>query len=137
MTHFALSYAATALVFFAIDFLWLGVIAKGFYRTRMAHLLAENFNVAAILAFYALYVAGIVLFAVRPALSANGNAWALALGQGALFGFFCYATYNFTNWATLKDWPVTVTMVDLVWGTALTGLSALGGYLIARQVIGA
>jgi len=127
-----IAYFATAVVFFAIDFVWLGTVATKFYRDGIGHLMADNVNFAAAGGFYILYVAGILIFAVVPALT-SGN-WTTALVYGALFGFFCYGTYDFTNLATLRDWPLYISLTDLAWGTVLTGTSAVAGYLITRAV---
>ncbi|GBD48909.1 DUF2177 family protein [Methylopila sp. Yamaguchi] len=123
-----------ALLFFAADFLWLGYVASGFYRSQIGAMLAPEPNMVAAVGFYAIYVVGIVLFAVTPGLVAGS--WTTALLWGALFGFFCYATYDFTNLATLKDWPATVTFVDLSWGTALTAAASVAGFFAARLVGG-
>ncbi|GLK55717.1 putative membrane protein [Methylopila capsulata] len=109
-------------------------MASGFYRSQIGAMLAPEPNMVAAAGFYALYVIGIVLFAVTPGLVAGS--WTTALLWGALFGFFCYATYDFTNLATLKDWPATVTIVDLSWGTTLTGAAAVAGFFAARLVGG-
>ncbi len=121
------AYIFTAIAFFAIDFLWLGTIARKFYFSRMAHLLAGKVNYPAAAGFYAVYVAGLVIFAVAPAV--QDEAWQTAAIYGALFGFFCYATYDMTNQATLKNWPVAVTLVDITWGTLLSGSAATIGCL--------
>jgi len=126
------AYIATAVVFLFIDYLWLAHIAKNFYSSRLGHLLADNPNLGVAAVFYAVYVIGVVIFAVAPAL--QSGTWKTALIYGALFGFFCYATYDMTNLATLKNWPVTVAVVDVIWGTALTGTSAVLGYLIVKQL---
>ncbi len=124
------AYIFTAAAFFAIDFLWLGTIAKKFYFSRMSHLLAGKVNYPAAAGFYAVYVIGLIIFAVSPAL--HDGAWQTAALYGALFGFFCYATYDMTNQATLKDWPVAVTVVDILWGTVLSGCAATIGFLATR-----
>lgn len=126
------AYVVTAIIFLFIDFLWLGYIAKNFYFSRLGDLLLDKPNLGVAAVFYAVYVIGVVIFAVAPAL--QSGTWKTALLYGALFGFFCYATYDMTNLATLKGWPVTVAIVDTIWGTALTGASALLGYLIVKQV---
>lgn len=126
------AYIVTAVIFLFIDFLWLGYIAKSFYFSRLGDLLLDKPNLAVAAVFYAVYVIGVVIFAVGPAL--QSGTWKTALIYGALFGFFCYATYDMTNLATLKGWPVTVAVVDVIWGTVLTGVSALLGYAIVRQV---
>lgn len=124
-----LLYVITLAVFFAIDMVWLGLAAKSFYRKQLGHLMAPQVVWPAAILFYLLFIVGLIVFAVRPALAAGVPA--KALGLGALLGFISYATYDLTNLATLKDWPVAVTVVDLVWGTVLGGtvswLSALAG----------
>jgi uncharacterized membrane protein len=132
--QYLVAYIATAVVFFAVDFVWLGVVAKAFYRDRLGALMAEQVNMPVAGLFYLVFVAGIVIFAVAPAL-AEGS-WTRALLFGALFGFFAYGTYDMTNLATLRDWPAIVSVVDMAWGTALTGLSATAGYGVARWLAG-
>ncbi|MGB7205348.1 MAG: DUF2177 family protein [Anderseniella sp.] len=126
------AYIGTAIAFFSLDFIWLGFVAKTFYFSRLAHLLADKVNYAAATGFYLIYFAGIVFFAIAPALK-TGN-WQTAALHGALFGFFCYATYDMTNQSTLRDWSVAVTVVDIIWGTILTGIAATIGYLAARSL---
>lgn len=125
-------YLATVPVFFAIDMLWLGVLARSFYQTNLRHLLSPEVNWPAAFVFYFIYIAGILLFAVRPGLEAQ------SLGRaclwGALFGFFTYATYDLTNLATLRDWPLNVVLVDIAWGTVLCTLVAGGSYLLALKL---
>jgi len=132
MTH-AIAYGATALIFLALDYIWLAHVAGSFYRERLAGLMAEQVNFAVAGLFYLVYVVGIVIFAVAPALR-SGN-WQDAALYGCLFGFFAYATYDVTNLATLRDWPVVVTVVDIAWGTLVTGVSATAGFLIARSFV--
>ncbi len=127
------AYLATAAAFFPLDFLWLGLVAREFYRSRLGPLLLQPFNMPAAVGFYAVYVVGIVIFAVAPALAAGS--WRTALVYGGLFGFFCYATYDMTNLATLKGFPVSVAAVDIVWGTVLTATAATIGYAITRAVL--
>lgn len=134
MQH-VIAYVATAVVFFAIDFLWLSRIATTFYQSRMGDLLLEKPNLAAAGAFYLFYVGGIVYFAVAPALQ-SGN-WTQALFSGALLGLIAYGTYDITNLATIKNWSSLVTIVDLAWGTVLTGASATAGFFITRAIAGA
>lgn len=131
---YAVAYVATALSFFVLDFIWLGFVAKTFYQREIGPLLLENFNLAAAGGFYLVFVVGVVIFAVAPALQAGS--WKTALLYGALFGFFTYATYDMTNLATLKGWSPTVTIVDIAWGTALTGTAALLGYGATRTLAG-
>lgn len=127
MAQYLTAYAITACVFLGFDFAWLSKVAKSFYFDRLGGLLLDRPNIGAAAAFYALYVVGIVIFALAPALR-EGSA-VTAIAYGALFGFFAYATYDMTNYATLKNWSFTVSIVDTAWGTCLTGVSALIGYL--------
>ena len=122
-------YALTVPVFFIIDILWLGVIAKGFYRRKLDFILSSQVNWVAALAFYLIYIAGIIFFAVRPAL--NSNNWSQAALLGALFGFFTYATYDLTNLATIQDWPLAVVLVDILWGVCLCAAVSLSSFKIA------
>jgi len=121
-----IAYLCTAVAFFAIDFLWLGFVAKRFYSSRLSHLLADRINYTAAAGFYALYIIGVVIFAVAPALEAGS--WQPATVHGAMFGFFCYATYDMTNQSTLRNWPAVITIIDISWGTALSGTAATIGY---------
>ena len=134
MVQYLAAYAVTAVVFLGIDFVWLSKIAKRFYFDRLGDLLLEKPNLGAAVAFYAIYVVGIIIFAVVPALREQSAATALI--YGALFGFFAYATYDMTNYATLRNWSLTVSLVDIAWGTFLTGVSAFLGYLGTRAITG-
>lgn len=124
-------YLLTVPVFFAIDMLWLGVVAKGFYQEKLVNFLGPV-NWTAAIVFYLIFIVGILIFAVMPALQTQSLMKALVLG--ALFGFFAYATYDLTNLATLKDWPLTVVIVDTLWGAVLSGSVATASYLIGRAV---
>jgi uncharacterized membrane protein len=132
MIQLAAAYFFTAVVFLAVDYVWLSQVATRFYFDRIGHLLMDKPNMAAAGVFYVIYIVGIVFFAVAPALKADSLA--VAVLYGAMFGFFTYATYDVTNFATLRDWPVIVTIVDVAWGTTLSAVSACGGYLFARMV---
>jgi uncharacterized membrane protein len=127
------TYAITLVIFFAIDLVWLAVVAKNFYRQHIGHLLSADVNWPPALLFYALYIGGIVFFAIKPAFEAGGAARALA--YGAAFGFVAYATYDLTNQATMRDWPVLVTVIDLVWGTVLTGTVAFLSYHVSSRLL--
>lgn len=129
---YAIAFLGSAIVFLALDYLWLGHLAGGFYRARLGSLMADQVNFAVAAAFYTVYVVGIVIFAVAPALR-SGQWWDAAV-YGLLFGFFAYATYDFTNLATLRDWPLDVTLVDVAWGACLTGVSATCGFFAARAL---
>ena len=130
-THIT-AYLCTALVFLGIDALWLSVIARKFYATRMGALLLERPRFAIAMVFYAVYVVGLVYFAVAPAIDAGD--WRVAAMDGALFGFFAYLTYDATNLATLKGFPPVVAIVDTVWGTVLSAASATAGYGLASAL---
>lgn len=112
------------------DAIWLSVVAKKFYQSQIGSLLLEKPLMPAAWLFYAVYVIGIVAFVLAPAL-AKGS-WQYALGYGALFGFVAYATYDLTNLATLKGFTPTVVVVDLLWGTLLTGAVATISYAVIR-----
>ena len=132
LTRLALVYAVTVPVFFAIDLLWLGVIARDFYRRHLGHLLSAQVSWPAAILFYLVFIAGIVFFVVRPALEAGSAARALA--YGAFLGFLAYSTYDLTNQATIRDWPVLVTVVDLAWGTILTALVSFLSYQVSSRL---
>ncbi len=129
MFYFKL-YALTVPIFFAIDMAWLGYVAKGFYQQNLARFLAPDVNWSAALLFYLLYIAGILIFAVVPALEKDALGRAALLG--GLFGFFTYATYDLTNLATLEDWPLKVVVVDIAWGVVLCAAVATCSFLIGR-----
>lgn len=121
-------YAATLVAFLALDFVWLALATPRLYRPALSGVLAENPKLWAAVLFYALYVVGVVALAVVPGLSAGSLA--AALWRGALFGFLAYATYDLTNLATIRDWPISITLIDLVWGTLLTSATTFAGYQV-------
>ncbi len=125
-----LAYCLTFLVFLAIDLVWLGFVAKDLYRRQLGGLLSENVNWAAAIIFYLLFVAGVFLFAIAPATEKQSLSHAVI--YGALFGFFTYATYDLTNLATLKGWPIKIVFIDIVWGMVLTGLVSSAGFFIVK-----
>ena len=131
MPNFAIGYISSAVVFFALDFVWLSLATRFIYRPQLGDLLADNPNLVVAAAFYLVYLIGLVVFAILPA--ANNGSWAMALGLGALLGLVAYGTYDFTNLATIKDWPPLVTVVDLAWGTSLSAVAAWAGYMAIRQ----
>lgn len=130
-----IAYAATAAVFLALDAVWLSTMAERLYRPAIGQLMRERFAFGPALAFYAIYLAGVVVFAVAPALA--GRRWQSALGLGALLGLLAYATYDLTNQATLKDWPWHLTLADLCWGTVATAVAAAAGCRITMALTGA
>lgn len=123
-------YLAALAAFFLIDMLWLGLVARGFYQKYLGFLLSPKPNWAAAIVFYLLFVAGVLVFVVLPGLEANSLR--LVLLRGALFGLITYATYDLTNLATVKDWPLTVTLVDLAWGTVLSTAVSVAGFFAGR-----
>ncbi|MEO0672179.1 MAG: DUF2177 family protein [Pseudomonadota bacterium] len=134
MTAYLIAYVATAVTFLAIDAVWLGVVATSFYKAQLGSLLAERVNFAYAAGFYLVYCVGIVIFAVSPAL--KSGQWTDAALYGVLFGFFCYATYDMTNLATIRDWPLPMSLVDMAWGSALTGTAAVAGYSMTALFYG-
>lgn len=128
--YYAKLYLLTFAAFLAIDGVWLGLVAKNLYRKYLGFLMTPNTVWLAALLFYLLYVVGVLVFAVVPGLRA-GSLGRTAL-LGALLGLIAYATYDLTNLATVKGWPLIITVIDLVWGTVLTAAVAAIGFLIGR-----
>jgi len=126
------AYVATAVVFLAVDAVWLTVAMKSFYARQLGGLLREQPDLAVAGLFYLVYAGGIVFFAVAPALQAGS--WRIALVYGGILGLLAYGTYDATNLATLKGWPVTVSVVDTLWGITLTAVSATAGYQLTRWI---
>ena len=122
MIHYAIGYVATAILFGLLDALWLRTMVPAVYRPQIGTLLMDGWRPAPALIFYALYMLGIQIFAVAPAIEAGR--WQVAAQWGALFGFFCYMTYDLTNHATMKIWSTKVTLLDIAWGSVATGLAA-------------
>ncbi len=125
VSYYLRLYAITLLGFFAIDMVWLGFVARTFYKNQIGFLLTEKPNWYAAIVFYLLFVAGLLVFAVVPGLQANS--WKKLLCLAALYGLITYATYDLTNLATVKNWPWMVTVVDMIWGVVLaTAVSSIG-----------
>jgi uncharacterized membrane protein len=131
MMEYVLAYAAGLITLLFVDMVWLGVVARSFYREQIGSLMRDHIDIPIAVLFYALYVVGVVLFAVAPALHANS--WRTAIILAALFGFFCYATYDMTNLATLRGWPPAMVVVDIAWGTFLTAISATAAFLVTEH----
>ncbi|MFT5436633.1 MAG: putative membrane protein [Ulvibacter sp.] len=125
-------YAIALPVFLAIDMVWLGLVAKRFYSNQIGSLLKPDVNWAAATFFYLLFTVGLVVFVIAPAI--DKGSWTHALLFGALFGLVCYATYDLTNLAVAKDWPLLVTIVDLVWGAVLAASVSVVTYFIASKI---
>jgi uncharacterized membrane protein len=119
-------------VFFAIDIAWLVLVAKKFYQQQIGFLMKPDINWFAAIIFYLLFIAGLVIFVISPAV--EKHSWVHALLFGALFGLVTYATYDLTNLATMKDWPLLVTVVDLVWGTVLAASISGITYFISGKI---
>jgi len=119
-------------VFFAIDIVWLVFVAKKFYQEQIGFLMRPDVNWIAAIVFYLLFIAGLVTFVITPAI--EKQSWFHALLYGAFFGLVTYATYDLTNLATTKDWPLLVTIVDLIWGTVLAASVSVLVYLIAGKI---
>ena len=119
------AYAGTMIVMVGLDMIWLGVIAKPIYQSGIGHLMADQPNVPVAVLFYVVYGLGLVVFAVLPA--GPAPSWAKTVGMAALFGFFAYATYDLTNLATLKQWPIGLSVMDVTWGTCISAAAAGGG----------
>jgi uncharacterized membrane protein len=119
-------------VFFAIDIFWLGLVAKKFYNQQIGFLMRPDVGWFAAIIFYLLFIAGLVTFVITPAV--EKQSWMNAVLFGAFFGLVTYSTYDLTNLATLKDWPLIVTVVDLVWGMILSASVSVITYLIANKI---
>jgi uncharacterized membrane protein len=129
-----IAYLAAAGAFLVLDLLWLGVIAKNFYWSRLGDLLRDKPDLAVAGVFYAGYIAAVVFFAILPALQ-SGGIWRAVL-LGALLGLFGYGTYDLTNLATLKGYPAAVAYVDMAWGTFLTAAASAAGFMAAQRFAG-
>ena len=125
-------YAIALPVFFAIDLTWLGLIAKNFYAKHLGYLMRPDVNWTAAIIFYLLFIVGLVAFVIAPAM--EKQSWLYALVYGALFGLVTYATYDLTNLATVKDWPIVITLVDLAWGAFLAASVSCVTYFIASRM---
>ena len=130
MAYYLKLYLATMIAFLAIDMVWLGLVARSFYRAQLGFLMAPKTNLLAAGVFYLLFVAGLLALVVVPGLDASSLKATLA--RAALFGLVSYATYDLTNLATVKDWPVLVTIVDMVWGTALSVAVSYVGFIAGK-----
>ena len=133
MAKFIQIYLVVLAAFFVIDMVWLGLVAKKFYRQQLGSLMRVGVNWPAAIIFYLLFIIGLVFFVVYPAV--EKGSWFYALWTGAFFGLICYATYDLTNLATLKNWPLKMTIVDLIWGSVLSGALGLIGFLYGRTVL--
>lgn len=123
-------YSIAFVVFLVIDLIWLGLIAKNIYAKYLGSFMAPKVNWIAAIIFYLLFIVGLVFFVIEPAVVKDS--WSYALLVGMLFGLITYATYDLTNLATLKDWPLTITIIDLIWGSSLGGLVSMITFFLVR-----
>jgi uncharacterized membrane protein len=130
MGYYIKLYFSALVIFFAIDMLWLGLVARNFYKKHLGFIMSPEVNWYAALIFYALFIVGILVFVVIPGLRADGLG--LMLLKAAFFGLITYATYDLTNLATLKNWPLVVTVVDMIWGMTLATLVSLGTFFAGK-----
>ncbi|MCE2895696.1 MAG: DUF2177 family protein [Flammeovirgaceae bacterium] len=132
MRLFIKLYLIALPIFFMVDMIWLGLLAKNFYKNQIGFLMKPDVNWTAAIIFYLLFLVGVVLFVIEPALEKKDLMFALS--RGALFGLITYATYDLTNLATLKDWPLKVVVVDMIWGAVLSGTVCGSSYWIANKL---
>lgn len=132
MKSFVVSYLVGLAALAVLDALWLGVVSREFYKARLGQLLLDRPLWSIAILFYLIHAAGIAVFAVPPAVAAG--TWTAATLYGALFGFCVYAAYDITNLATLRGWPMAVSLVDLVWGTVVTAAATLAAFLVVRPL---
>jgi uncharacterized membrane protein len=125
MTKYLLGYLAVAATMLVLDVIWLGFVAKPLYQQGIGHLMAEQPKLAAAGLFYVLYALGLMIFVVSP--GGSTMPWEKTLWMGALFGLFCYATYDLSNLATLKNWPTGLAFIDMAWGSVLSAACAGAG----------
>ena len=125
-------YCIALPIFFFLDMTWLGFVAKNFYSKQIGGLLKPDINWIAAISFYLLFLAGLVVFVIAPAL--EKRQWSQALVMGAFFGLVTYATYDLTNLAVAKDWTLLVTIVDMLWGMTLAATVATSTYFIAQKI---
>ena len=130
MAYYIKLYLATLVAFFAVDMLWLGLIARTFYKKHLGYLMAPSVNWTAAIIFYLMFIVGVLVFVVLPGL--EKQSLKITLIRAVLFGLITYATYDLTNLATVRDWPLTVTIVDLIWGMVLTTLVSIAGFYAGK-----
>ncbi len=130
MIKYILVYLVAALVFCLLDFIWLTVLAKDFYRSQIGSMMLEQPKLVPAAIFYVLYLSGLLIFAIIPALRAQS--WPLALFLSALLGLIAYSTYDLSNLATLKGWSTSLACIDIAWGTFVTGVAGTSAYFVGR-----
>lgn len=125
-------YGIALAVFLAIDMLWLTVLAKDLYAKHLGYLMAKSPNLIAAFIFYLIFIAGLVFFVLEPAL--GKKTWMQVLTSGLLFGLVTYATYDLTNLATIKNWPLNITIIDLLWGMGISAVTSVLTFFIATKL---
>lgn len=125
-------YLITFGAFIAVDLIWLVFIARGLYQKHLGYIMATKVNWTAALLFYAIFIAGMLFFVINPALAKQTLQYAFL--AGAFFGLVTYATYDLTNLATLKNWPILITVIDLIWGSTVTALTCSLSYYIINRI---
>ena len=130
MIYYLKLYLASLVVFFAVDMVWLGLVASSFYKKHLGYLMAPSVNWLAAIIFYLLFIVGILVFVVLPGIKENSLPNTIL--RAVLFGLITYATYDLTNLATIKDWPLIITLVDLGWGMVLSTIVSVAGFYVAK-----
>ncbi|OHB40299.1 MAG: hypothetical protein A2882_13775 [Phenylobacterium sp. RIFCSPHIGHO2_01_FULL_70_10] len=130
MLKYVIGYLGTGLAFAIVDAVWLSTVGPRLYRPTLDPVLADKFALAPAIAFYVIYIAGVMILAVTPAV--REGEWTRALFTGAVLGFLCYGTYDLTSQAVLKVWSTKISVADIAWGTFLTAVSAVAGYFAMR-----
>lgn len=130
MLSFLRTYIIGLIVFFVIDIIWLVAVAKELYQNELGFIMSPRPNWVAAIIFYLIFIIGLVFFVINPAV--EKNSWTYALFVGMLFGFITYSTYDLTNLATLKDWPLKITIIDLIWGSSLGGMVSTITFFILK-----
>jgi uncharacterized membrane protein len=130
MIYYIKLYFAVLVVFFAVDMTWLGMIASSFYKKQLGYLMAPDINWPAAIIFYLLFILGILVFVVLPGIKENSLPGTII--KAVLFGLITYATYDLTNLATIRDWPLVVTIADLAWGMVLSTIVSVAGYFLGK-----
>lgn len=133
MVRYLILYALTLVFFFAIDLTWLGVVAKNLYREKLGFILSDKVNWAAAIIFYLIYIGGILYFAILPGLESGSLVKVII--NGAFLGMLCYATYDLTNMATIAKWPLSIVIIDIIWGTFLTAACSTAAYWVYSRFI--
>lgn len=128
MGNYIKIYIMTFIIFIGVDLIWLGLLAKDFYRDQLADFLRAKYNMKAAILFYVVYIAGIIFFVLDRAIDLGS--WQYALFGGMFYGLITYATYGLTNYSTIKNWPLKLSIVDIAWGTILGGLTSYISYLV-------